>query len=164
MIGLNQRTLACILVMAASACLGTEGDDMQTGDDVIRGCGVSLDSFSDGDWEFQVDRSWDGSTGSVQFPTDLLSDEDYEPVVNGSKVKVVVSQYGERVAIGEGPVEGTRVPSTDDLVRYELDAGTFAGGRFVVWAVDDCLQAELTIYGSGLPIVQSERGGLVPIQ
>jgi len=41
---------------------------------------------------------------------------------------------------------------------------TFAGGRFVVWAADVGLQAELTIYGSGVPIVSSERGPLVKVE
>jgi hypothetical protein len=39
---------------------------------------------------------------------------------------------------------------------------TFAGGRFAVWPGQTSLQAELTIYGSGVPIVSSEREALTP--
>jgi hypothetical protein len=44
--------------------------------------------------------------------------------------------------------------------RFQLDAGTFAGGRFVI---DDGppRRAEIVIYGSGVPIIRAERGPLV---
>ena len=43
---------------------------------------------------------------------------------------------------------------------YDLDEGTFAGGRFVVWAGEKGLQAELTIFGSAVPLRYGGRGAL----
>jgi hypothetical protein len=43
---------------------------------------------------------------------------------------------------------------------YSLVAGVFAGGRIVVWREAGGIQAELTIYGSGVPVVRSERGSV----
>jgi hypothetical protein len=41
--------------------------------------------------------------------------------------------------------------------RFALESGVFAGGRLVLRGA----RAELTIYGSGVPIVSSDRGTLV---
>jgi hypothetical protein len=41
--------------------------------------------------------------------------------------------------------------------RFTLESGVFAGGRLVLRGA----RAELTIYGSGVPIVSSDRGALV---
>jgi hypothetical protein len=46
------------------------------------------------------------------------------------------------------------------MLRYELTEGAFAGGRFVIGSVASGLEAELTLYGSGVPIASSERGAL----
>ena len=157
-----KRIVALVLVMIAPSCTDTEGGGTPAGDDVVEGCGLSLMSFSDGEWEFQVDRSWDGSSDGVQLPTDPLSEDDFTPVVDGPDLLVVVSHDGDRVVIGTDGLEGVRAAPSGDLVYYDLGAGTFAGGRFLVWAAEDCLQAELTIFGSGLPVLKSERGGLLP--
>jgi hypothetical protein len=51
--------------------------------------------------------------------------------------------------------------ATADRLIYAVVEGTFAGGRIMVWrAANDDLQAELTIYGSGLPVIKSERGSI----
>ena len=61
-----------------------------------------------------------------------------------------------------GPIE----IDEDDIRQYELGEDLLAsprtGGRFRVWVEDDHFEAEYTIYGSGVPIVLSERGTLVP--
>jgi hypothetical protein len=66
---------------------------------------------------------------------------------------VIVSDDAGKVAIGNGPVAGSRNSTAVEGIQYDLDAGTFAGGRLVIWEVGGGLQAELTIYGSGVPIV-----------
>jgi hypothetical protein len=45
-----------------------------------------------------------------------------------------------------------------------LTKNLFAGGRFVVWSSDGGFEAEYTVYGSGVPIISSERGPLVADQ
>ncbi len=124
-------------------------------------CSAELPSFTDGSWEMHVDRKLKGLPGDVQFPTDPLDEEDYEPVDDGPVYPIVVSGDGKFVAVGETPLVGTLVPGGPGEWMFTLDEGTFAGGRFVVWSTDAGLQAELTIYGSGVPMVSSERGALV---
>jgi hypothetical protein len=56
-------------------------------------------------------------------------------------------------------MKGVRSSPTE-LLLYNLNEGTFAGGRFVVWSGKNGLQGELTIYGSGVYIISSERGSI----
>jgi hypothetical protein len=97
---------------------------------------------------------------SVAFPSDQMTEADYQPVSDGPTYPIVVSDRSSRVAIGSPPLEGSRTTVATKGIVYELREGTFAGGRFVVWSSNQGLQGELTIYGSGLPIVRSERGTL----
>ena len=53
-------------------------------------------------------------------------------------------------------IEGVEKPGAKGERRFDLTSA-FAGGRFVLRGDD----AELTIYGSGVPIISSERGKLV---
>ena len=62
--------------------------------------------------------------------------------------------------VGAHPLEGRRVTTTHGRLVYDLSEGTFADGRFTVWSTKGGLQGEVTIYGSGRPIVRSERGTL----
>ena len=64
------------------------------------------------------------------------------------------------VTIEPGSIRGQKTNKDDESKFYELDEGVFAGGRFVVWINNDSFEAELTIYGSGVPIIKSERGYL----
>jgi hypothetical protein len=116
--------------------------------------------LTDGIWQMHVDRKLKGLPGDVQFPSDPLDEEDYEPVDDGPVYKVVVSGEGKSVEIGDEPFVGVLEPGNPGEWMFNLTEGTFAGGRFVVWASELALQAELTIYGSGVPIVSSERGPL----
>jgi DNA-binding beta-propeller fold protein YncE len=116
----------------------------------------------DGRWDLRVDRAWDRSGGQVVFPSDPLQESDYRAVTDGPIYPVTVSDGGNAVTVGDAPMTGERAATTDGRTLYHLTGGTFAGGRLVVWTAGDGLQAELTIYGSGVPIVQSERGALTP--
>ena len=118
--------------------------------------------LTDGEWVLQVDRKWNGDSGSVQFPSDPLPEEAYEPVNDGDGYLVVFSNGQESVAVGDTPLLGEQASYADGRREYDLTTGTFAGGRFIVWPGAAGLQAELTIYGSGVPIISSERGALTP--
>ena len=167
--------MAALLVISAHGCTGSRaaGDSKDAGDVTVDevgtdedtdGCGASLSSFFDGTWEFRVDRAWDGTAGDVQFPTDALPEETYEPVSDGQVMEVVVSNVGAAIAIGAPPIKGSRISTTADRIEYDLLEGTFAGGRFVIWEVGGSLQAELLIFGSGVPIVSGDRGSLCPVR
>ncbi len=125
---------------------------------------TTIESFTTGVWELRVDRMWDGVSGNIQFPADELDETAYQPVTGGAAYRVLVSDEGRQVAIGEAPIRGTRTAATDSLLHYDLGAGTAAGGRLEVWPKGDGLQGELTLYGSGRPIVKSERGHIVFIR
>jgi hypothetical protein len=120
-------------------------------------------AFGDGAWVLKVDREWDGMSGNIQFPTDTFSEGDYKAVAQPSSYAVVVSKSGTAVSIGSTPFMGSRTSTASaESITFELSQGTTGGGRFVVWKGSDSLQAELTLYGSGRPIVKSERGWLAP--
>ena len=147
-----------LMAVAAASCRsGSDGD---------RGAGSArADQLVDGAWEFRVDRAW-SNTGSRR--SNEVAEREYQPAPDGATFPVLVSDHGSTVTIGAAPEWNRRVrfplkgsrTSVADTITYHLDEGTFAGGRFVVWPGDQGLQGELTIYGSGLPIVASVRGRL----
>ncbi len=123
-------------------------------------CGTYGGGLADGEWVMQVNRQWDHESGNVLIPLEPLDEEDYQHVDDGASYSVEVSGGRAYVAVGDPPLLGELISDTDGKLKYDLTTGTFAGGRFVVWAVESELQAELTIYGSGVPIASSERGTL----
>jgi hypothetical protein len=58
-------------------------------------------------------------------------------------------------------VAGTCSSSTSSRISYSL--ASFAGGVFAVWIEGSTLQAELSIHGSGVPLISSTRGVLVRV-
>ena len=120
-------------------------------------------SLLDGnDFVLAVDRI--SEMPDVQFPMDDLQESDYEETNEGTQYNVTFSEDGQMVIIEPGSIRGQKTNDGYESKLYELDEGLFAGGRFVVWINNDSFEVELTIYGSGVPIVISERGHLVPEQ
>ncbi len=148
--------IAALLCVVLASC--RSGGDGGTGGRAA----PSLAEFTGGTWRLVVDRTWDGLAGKVQLPSDALPESAYAAVAEVPAYRIVVSAGGDAVEIGEDPLLGRRTKQTDALIEYKLGKGTFAGGRFVVRAGGDGLQGELTIYGSGRPIVSSERGPVLP--
>ena len=97
----------------------------------------------------------------VQFPIDDLQESDYEETNESRQYSLSISEDGRMVMIEPGCIRGQRATDGVESRLYELEVGLVAGGRFVVWINNDRFEAELTIYGSGVPIVRSERGYLV---
>jgi len=98
----------------------------------------------------------------VQFPSEALQEDDYVESTQDVQYNISFSDDIQTVTImSENLISG--VIETDDeiLKKYALTSGLFAGGRFAVWIADTQFEAELTIYGSGIPIIKSERGVLV---
>ncbi|MCD4702146.1 MAG: hypothetical protein K8S24_09860 [Candidatus Aegiribacteria sp.] len=98
----------------------------------------------------------------AQLPMDDLQESDYIKTNEGTQYQVAFTEDGRIVTIEPGSISGQKTDDGGESRIYELDEGVFAGGRFVIWVNNDIIEAELTIYGSGVPIVQSERGYLVP--
>ena len=150
---------AAIALAAALTCCAFQSAGGQT---VSAVPASTVGQFVDGNWVFRVDRAWFGNGAAPQ--SDSLPESDFRPVSNGSRYPVLVTNGGERVEIGgqkrtavRPPMKGVRSSPTAPL-RYNLNEGTFAGGRFAVWPGKNGLQGELTIYGSGVYIISSERG------
>jgi hypothetical protein len=109
----------------------------------------------------RVDRALD-RTAAVVTERDISPDR-YQPVTAIDRWEVAFD--GPSVTLvpiapihpTQGRIAGTEVSSSADERRFTLGDGAFAGGRFVVRGD----RAEVTLYGSGVPIVSSELGTLV---
>lgn len=97
---------------------------------------------------------------NVQFPHDSLQESDYIPTNEVINYDVKFSEDGQKITIEPGSVIGEKISDGEESKLYEFVEGLFAGGRFVVWKNHKDFEAEYTIYGSGIPIIRSERGKL----
>ena len=116
-------------------------------------------SLLDGN-EFVMEVNRISEKPDVQFPMDDLLESDYRETNEGEVYNITISEDGQMVIIEPGSIRGEKTMDGDKSKLYELDEGVIAGGRFIVWISNDSFEAELTIYGSGVPIVKSERGNL----
>jgi hypothetical protein len=119
---------------------------------------IDFSLLNGGDYILKVDRL--SQAPNVQFPRDSLYESYYTVTNEDIQHEVTFSEDGQLVSIKPGPVSG--VKTTDGKVSkfYELGDGLFAGGRFIIWINNKNFEAEYTIYGSGIPIIKSERGKL----
>lgn len=127
--------------------------------------GATSPQLSDGEWELTVDRvlPLEGDRRFSGLPSAPMTDTDYTAVTDGRRVRIAIADQGKTVTIETESFGGRRIAAEAPEVVFELSEGTFAGGRFVVWAGEAGLEAELTVFGSGLPILSSERGSLRPV-
>jgi hypothetical protein len=146
--------LFALTALLSGACEGT--------------CG-SADGALDGEsYILEVDRV--ANHPDVQFPHDPLEEDDYEETDQDNQYEVRFSANGDTVTIEgkqiSGEIEivtGSIEIDDEDFKQYDIQETLFAGGRFGVWITDDHFDAEYTIYGSGVPIIRSERGRLLPV-
>ncbi len=94
------------------------------------------------------------------MPTDPLSEADFAPVDGGARYRLVVSRGAARIEVVESQMVAQLEQATAERLIYGLVDGAFAGGQIMVWREAGGIQAELTIFGSGLPVVRSERGSV----
>lgn len=98
---------------------------------------------------------------NVQFPSDPLSEDDYGGIDPVSEYEVSFSEDLRTVSIMRDSISGLIMEDKDAYKKYDLNKGLFAGGRFILWINDGMFEAEYTVYGSGVPIILSERGNLI---
>ena len=96
----------------------------------------------------------------AQFPADGLVESNYTASDEDIRNLVTFPDDGKSVSILPGPVTGELKNDDKTSKYYELDSDPAAGGRFIIWMDDKDFEAELTVYGSGIPIIRSERGKL----
>ncbi len=97
----------------------------------------------------------------ARFPSDQLTENDYVEINHGSEYEVSFSKDMQIISIMHDSISGTLMEGTEEYKKFDLDKGLFAGGRFIVWITENQFEAEYTIYGSGVPIIRSERGYLL---
>jgi hypothetical protein len=108
-----------------------------------------------------IDRIANGP--DVQFPGDSLKESDFTATDEDIHYGITFSENGRIITIEStvtDTVSGERANDGEASKRYELDEGLFAGGRFIIWISNGSFEAEYTVYGSGVPIIRSERGKL----
>jgi hypothetical protein len=124
--------------------------------------GCATGSGANKRWVLRVDRKLERGA-QPPTPDDELPPESYRSAPPVDRWEVSIE--GDRVvltAIGEAPTGARRLVGTETAGvpgerRFEIRDGAFAGGRFVVRGDE----AELTVFGSGVPVVSSERGKLL---
>jgi hypothetical protein len=134
---------------------------------MLAGCGGGSPSSSryGGQYVLRVDRTFDRSE-QPQTTSDDLPARSYRAAPPADRWEVSIE--GSKIvlnAIGDGApatftarLEGHETSSAvTGERRFQIDEGAFAGGRFVMRGDE----AELTVFGSGVPVVSSERGKLV---
>lgn len=109
----------------------------------------------------RVDRIWD-RTEQPHLPDDDLPDTSYRSL--GDEPSFVkqweVTVDGDQLVMTSGNqrLRGRETSNVFNERRFEITDGAVAGGRFVMRGTD----AEITLFGSGVPVVSSERGKLIP--
>jgi len=119
---------------------------------------IEFSSLNGNNYILIVDRI--SNHPNVQFPRDNLQEDDYIPTNESIQYGVTFSENGQIVTIEPGSFRGEKINDGEESELYELVEGVFAGGRFAIWINNNNFEAELTIYGSGVPIIKSERGNL----
>ena len=99
----------------------------------------------------------------VQFPHEDLHEDDYVESAQDIQYEVSFSDDIQTVTIkSKVLISGEIEKDDEDQKKYSLTNELLAGGRLNIWIEDRHFEAELTVYGSGIPILKSERGILEP--
>jgi len=118
---------------------------------------VIQSSFSGkGNFIFCIDRIADHP--AVKFPSDTLYESQYTPIKNSKQYLIRLTD--NKITIQNDSISGQLAVKENQMIKYNLSGGLFAGGRFIIWENGRYIEAEFTEYGSGVPIIKSERGHL----
>jgi hypothetical protein len=160
---MKHMSAVLVAVLACGACTPTDSSRSESAE------------FHDGAWVLVVDRTLRDGSGTAGLPSTPRSESDFAPATGNTTYQVDVSEQGARIVINAtlapatpGSGKGTQIvhlvgrleSATPDSQTYQIVAGSFAGGRFVASRISGGLQGELTTYGSGRPVLRSERGPL----
>lgn len=138
----------CIISVLFTMC------EKQTDKDTI----VEFSLLNGNNYILKVDRV--SNMPDVQFPNDSLQENDYIVTNENIQYDVTFSENGHIVTIEPGSFHGEKISDGEESKLYELVEGVYAKGRFVIWINNNNFEAENTLYGSGVPIIKSERGNL----
>ena len=96
----------------------------------------------------------------VGLPSQSIPDSCYEPVTQALSYHIQFSASLDTVFIDTMRYYGVKVQEDSGVVHFDLISTFGVNGRFVVTVNDSLLQAEYTVYGSGVPVIKSEKGVL----
>lgn len=139
----------CIISLLFTMC------EKQTDNDIT----LEFSSLNGNSYILKVDRVI-FHRPDMQFPFDDLQEIDSIVKIKHIQYDVSFSENGQIVTIEPGSLRGEIIKEDYEARQYELVEGVFAGGQFVVWRNNEKFDGELTIYGSGVPIVLCDRGNL----
>jgi hypothetical protein len=146
---------------ALSSCGGSVADSVSAGP---KGPDEPLGSVASG--VFVVDRDLDANAlvAAGKSTIDDLDEthfrrhapeERYEVVLDGSRA--TIRSLMTHAPFAGRTFDGELHTTNPAIRRFQIEKGILAGGTFTLRGSD----AELTFYGSGVPIVSSERGKIV---
>jgi hypothetical protein len=147
---INVLLLSCCLFFAIG-CADSSSDDSET---------PSIEQLDGNDFLFVVEQEIEESI-TEGFTID---DSFYVEVENGREYTVSFSADHANVSINPGNLSGQLETEENKILEYSIVEEYFAGGRFIVWIEDGDFYAELTEYGSGVPIIASEKGSLTEFE
>ena len=108
----------------------------------------------------RIDRVWDPAE-QPRFPHDDLPDTSYRRLPDEQSYPkqwdVTVDGDQVKLTFGTKTLRGRETSNMFNERRFEITEGAMAGGRFVMRGTD----AEITLFGSGVPVASSERGKLI---
>ncbi|GEM_PF-1952856 len=114
--------------------------------------------FGGGEWMLLVDRQLSGFPAEPYLPSDMLPEEAYSAIESGETHTFFIPRSGSWAGIDDSEHFSKLTMGTPEAIIY--DVTSMLGGRFAVWQGPEGLQAELSFFGSGVPIVSSVRGSL----
>lgn len=136
---------------------GAEANDAGAGGEAGSPACAGLECLAGAELIYVPDREW--QRPAAGNPMAELQEADYTPLLGPTwraKFSSDALALDLTPTAGGDTVHGTRDAKRQDRAWFEL--ALFAGGRFVVQASSNELQAEYTTYGSGSPIIGSTRG------
>ena len=114
--------------------------------------------------------------GSFVFDVSTIAEQVYVMDLDGSvpdseyvavtdqRTHIVRFSAGGRTVSVEGGHRLEFYDNTEEtLIVYETEERVFPAYALRVWRDSDHYSAELTVFGSGVPVIQSERGMLIPL-
>jgi hypothetical protein len=145
------RTIAAFLIIFLLSQCNSQAPEQESGTQ------NSLQFTSE--YTFQITKVADHPV--VHFPYDTLSENQFTACTEVKKFDIKFSFNGNHISIQNDSIVGEKSSQTNQYLKYNLGQGLFAGGRFLIWNKQQQIEAEFTIYGSGVPIIRSERGILI---
>jgi len=147
---LKLKLLLCFTILTVIGCYDSESSNESNGEK------TSFEQLNGNSYLFLVEKEIEQSiTDSFIIENSL-----YVDVEDGDEYTISFSSDRKNISIEPRGLSGILESEENEKLEYNIEDGYFAGGRFLVWIENNIFNAELTEYGSGVPIVASGKGPL----